>query len=205
MKIVFNPSKLKESLITSPYGAQESFRTKPHTGIDIRLEEGTPLAAVKDGIIKLADYGDQNAGKTVLLEMNDGKTAVYGHLSDFAVKEGQRVTEGQIIGYSGNTGFSTGEHLHFAIKDNGAFIDPAPYVDAVDQVQQTGLMQWFLERGAVDQYGGFTFADFFRDHAATLGIETVIVLGILLILLFNRYTKPYTLGALGIFLLSVLV
>ncbi len=192
-------------IITSPFGAKESFRTKPHNGIDIRMEEGTPLAAIKDGVIKLADYGDKNAGKTIFLEMEDGKTAVYGHLSKFLVKDGQVVEAGEKIGLSGNTGRSFGEHLHFAIKDGGNYIDPTPLVDTVDQVQQTGLIQWFLERGAIDQYGGFTFADFFKDHLATLGIETVIVLGVLLILLFNKYTKPYTLGAVGIFLLSLLV
>ena len=189
-------------VITSPFGARESFRTKPHTGIDIRMEDGTPLAAIKDGVIKLADYGDKNAGKTVFLEMEDGKTAIYGHLSEFAVKDGQKVSEGQIIGYSGNTGFSTGEHLHFAIKDGATFIEPAPYLEMVDQVQQTSIIEWFLQRGAVDQYGGFTFAELIQNQLATLGIETAIILGIILILLLNRFTKPYTLGALGIFLLS---
>jgi murein DD-endopeptidase MepM/ murein hydrolase activator NlpD len=66
---------------------------------------------------RIHDYGNVNAGKTVFVKWEDGKTAIYGHLNDFTVKNGQHVSPGDLLGHAGNTGFSTGNHLHFGLKD----------------------------------------------------------------------------------------
>jgi len=177
-------------VITSPFGAHESFRNHAHNGIDIRMEEGTPLSAIKDGVIRIANYEDANAGKTIFLEMEDGTTAIYGHLSEFIARNGDKVQAGDLIGYSGNTGFSTGEHLHFAIKDNGAFVDPTSFVD---QVQQTGLLQWFLDRGAIDSFD--PIIGNLPDLLIGVGVDAIMWVGILFLLFFNKYTRNFTVGA----------
>lgn len=123
--------------LTSGYKAVENIRGgRPHNGIDLAMPEGTPLRAVMNGTVKsIVDYGDANAGKTILVELENGETVVYGHLSDFAVKEGDPVKFGDLIGYSGNTGHSTGPHLHFAVKDeNGAFTDPSEFEPVLQEV-----------------------------------------------------------------------
>jgi hypothetical protein len=121
--------------ITSKYGNFENFRNHSHTGIDFKMNEGEPLKSIQDGIIeKVVDYGSQNIGKGVLVKFEDGRTAIYGHMSDITVQQGQYVSAGDLIGYSGNTGFSTGAHLHFGIKENGDFLDPSPYIDKIQHM-----------------------------------------------------------------------
>lgn len=109
----------------------------PHHGIDFKMPEGTTLRSVVDGTVRLADYGNQNAGKTVLIDSPDGNTYIYGHLHDFSIKNGTPVKVGQIIGHSGNTGHSTGAHLHFGVKETatGQWIDPTPIADKVASLQ----------------------------------------------------------------------
>lgn len=102
--------------ITSRFLEKEPFRSHPHTGYDFAMPEGTPIRSITDGIIHLVDYGNKNTGKTIFVQWGDGKTAIYGHLSKFAVKEGQHVKARDLLGYSGNTGHSTGAHLHFGLK-----------------------------------------------------------------------------------------
>lgn len=114
-------------VLTSKFGALEEVRNfKPHTGVDIRLPEGTPLSAFQDAIVeRVVDYGGANLGKGVVLKLHDGSHAIYGHLSQINVKEGVWVKAGQTIGLSGNTGHTTGPHLHFAMKDAANhFVDP---------------------------------------------------------------------------------
>ncbi|AYJ76041.1 M23 peptidase [Bacillus phage BSP14] len=120
--------------ITSKYHAAESFRDRPHTGIDFKMEEGTPLKAIIDGVTRVADYGSSSTGKTVFIDAADGRTYIYGHLKDIAVKDGYSVHVGDILGHSGNTGHSTGPHLHFGIKEHGEFIDPTPYTSLVQNM-----------------------------------------------------------------------
>jgi hypothetical protein len=124
--------------ITSKFGEVSKIHPKPHTGIDLGLSEGTPLPSVGEAIVeRVVDYGSQNIGKGVILRLHDNREVIYGHLSDIKVKAGQMVSEGQIIGLSGNTGRSTGPHLHLGLKENGTFVDPS------------SLVQKFIERGSV--------------------------------------------------------
>lgn len=127
--------------ITSRFGQMESFRSHPHTGIDFNFSNGSVLRSIQDGVIqKIVDYGNLNSGKTVFIKWEDGKTAIYGHLSKFAdIKEGEKVNVGDIIGYSGNSGHTVGAnggyHLHFGLKNiNGEYIDPSPYIDHIQNM-----------------------------------------------------------------------
>lgn len=122
--------------ITSQFHATESFREGAHKGIDFAMKEGTDLKAVAEGIIRIKDYGNVNAGKTVFIDTADGKTFIYGHLKDFAVNNGQQVKVGDLIGHSGNTGASTGAHLHFGVKVDGEFADPSAYVPLIQKMNE---------------------------------------------------------------------
>lgn len=157
--------------ITSKFLQQEGFRSSSHKGIDFSMPNGTPLKSIRDGICHIRDYGNTNAGKTALVEWEDGKTAVYGHLSDFAVKEGQRVSAGELIGYSGNSGFvqgaNGGYHLHFGLKENGQFIDPSPYVSDIQNMNSTGEI---LKQVADTK---INFVDYFQQHMDLIGNQLI--------------------------------
>lgn len=128
--------------ITSKFQQQELFRSKGHTGIDFAFPNGEPLRSIQDGVIvKIVDYGNKNIGQGVLVKWEDGKTAIYGHMSKIAdgLKVGDKVDVGQLLGYSGNSGHVVGKnggyHLHFGLKnENGEFIDPSPFIDHIQNM-----------------------------------------------------------------------
>lgn len=125
--------------ITSRFGQQEDFRDKPHTGYDFAMEKGEPIYSIQKGTVRLVDYKTENVGKGVLVQWEDGKTAIYGHLSKFAesLKDGDTVERGQLIGYAGSTGHSTGNHLHFGLKNEyGEFIDGSPYIQDIQNMDK---------------------------------------------------------------------
>lgn len=94
-----------------------------HDGIDIPAETGKPVIAATDGIVRFA--GKMGGyGNTVILETVDGLELLYGHLSSIHVRQGERVRGGQVIGAVGNTGLSTGPHLHFGVRKNKLPINP---------------------------------------------------------------------------------
>jgi murein DD-endopeptidase MepM/ murein hydrolase activator NlpD len=96
---------------------------KMHTGIDLAASTGTPIYASGDGVVQLAGW-ESGYGKKVEIKHVNGFETGYGHMSQIAVSAGDRVRQGQIIGYVGSTGYSTGPHLHFEILINGNFVDP---------------------------------------------------------------------------------
>lgn len=121
--------------LSSEYGELSPVRDHVHRGIDLAMPEGTTLRSIADGTVeKVVDYGATNLGKGVFIRHNDGTVSIYGHMSDTsAVRVGEHVNAGELIGYSGNTGSSTASHLHYAIKDaNGNFVDPTPVASKVD-------------------------------------------------------------------------
>jgi murein DD-endopeptidase MepM/ murein hydrolase activator NlpD len=95
----------------------------PHTGVDLRGEEGTPVLASNSGIVVLVDELFFN-GKSVILDHGWGLYSMYFHLSEVQVKKGDRVGTGTTLGRVGSTGRSTGPHLHWGVKLNGARVDP---------------------------------------------------------------------------------
>lgn len=127
-------------VISSGFGATESFRKgKEHTGVDVPLDNGTELHSPMNGVVeKVIDLGDSSPlGKGVIVKYESGETGVFGHLSEIAVKEGQPVTDGQLLGQSGNSGNVIGEnggyHLHYGLKsaEDGKFIDGANHVSDI--------------------------------------------------------------------------
>lgn len=117
--------------VTSPYG----YRIHPvsgekdlHRGVDIGAAEGTPILAVQDG--RVVSAGDAGAyGLCVVIEGEDGYQSRYAHCSSFSVSAGQEVKRGDVIAAVGNTGTSTGAHLHLEVTHNGEYLNPYFYVD----------------------------------------------------------------------------
>jgi murein DD-endopeptidase MepM/ murein hydrolase activator NlpD len=108
------------------YRVHPIFKTrKLHTGVDLAAKTGTPIYAAGDGVIEKAGWSSGYGRYTVIRHVNGFETG-YGHQTRFAegIKAGVRVKQGQLIGYVGSTGNSTGPHLHFEIKVNGRFVDP---------------------------------------------------------------------------------
>jgi murein DD-endopeptidase MepM/ murein hydrolase activator NlpD len=104
---------------SDPFTGEAGF----HQGIDISLDKGQPVYATADGVVEAASYtGDY--GNLIILRHDFGLTTRYGHLSRYAVKLGQEVTRGQVIGYVGATGRATGAHLHYEILANGKLLNP---------------------------------------------------------------------------------
>lgn len=120
MRIVLTPR------ITARYGDIDSVHQTPHTGVDVALPEGSPLYAPADGIVsRIADYGGDSLGKAVFVKTKGGYQYIMGHLSEAKVHVGERVHTGDLIALSGNTGNSTGPHLHIGLVNKvGAFMDP---------------------------------------------------------------------------------
>lgn len=96
-----------------------------HTGVDIAAEYGSPIHASADGVVVHSGWLG-GYGKTVIIDHGGGISTLYGHCSRLVVSEGQQVKQGQIIGYVGSTGFSTGPHLHFERRRNGVPVNPLP-------------------------------------------------------------------------------
>jgi murein DD-endopeptidase MepM/ murein hydrolase activator NlpD len=94
-----------------------------HTGIDLGASSGTPIRSVEDGIVGYVGNGGPY-GRYTLISHGEGIVTFYAHQSRQAVKEGDRVKRGEIIGYVGTTGWSTGAHLHFEVRKNGTPYDP---------------------------------------------------------------------------------
>jgi murein DD-endopeptidase MepM/ murein hydrolase activator NlpD len=100
-----------------------------HHGFDIAAEEGTPLYAVDDGEVKFAGWSEKGYGYMVVIDHGGRYQTLYAHLmTSPAVATGQTVTAGTIIGSMGNTGFSTGPHLHFEIRHGKTLVDPGLYI-----------------------------------------------------------------------------
>jgi len=98
---------------------------RPHLGVDYAAPTGTPVQAASDGIVKFAGRKG-GFGKLVILKHPTGHETSYGHLSRYGkgVRRGRSVTQGQVIGYVGSTGLSTGPHLDYRVKKRGRFVDP---------------------------------------------------------------------------------
>jgi len=94
-----------------------------HTGVDIGARTGTPVRAPASGIVTFAGW-QHGYGRTIILEHGHGVHSLYGHLSKFAVKRGQRVEEGATIGLTGNSGHSSGPHLHYEVRVNERPVNP---------------------------------------------------------------------------------
>src|SRR5450830_365588 len=100
---------------------------RPHTGIDLAAPRGTPIVAADGGQVLQASY-EGGYGNSILIYHGGSFATFYGHMSGFAVSQGQMVKRGQVIGYVGSTGLSTGPHCHFEVRINGAAQNPLGYL-----------------------------------------------------------------------------
>lgn len=113
--------------ITSKFGVRVHpiKRTRhSHNGVDYACPVGTPVHVVASGVVTKRGWDPFGGGNRIWVKHASGYESAYLHLSRFAVKQGQRVTQGQVIAYSGNTGGSTGPHLDYRLKKNGKYINP---------------------------------------------------------------------------------
>ena len=116
--------------LTSPYG----YRIHPtlgyrkfHNGVDLANDQGTPIYAARSGKVTVATYGG-TYGYYVTINHGDGYSSLYAHMTHYVVHKGDTVKKGQLIGYMGSTGRSTGPHLHFSIFYNGSSVNPMNYI-----------------------------------------------------------------------------
>ena len=109
--------------LTARFGEYSGLWSHFHTGLDFAAPSGTPIHAAADGTVVYARVSASWGGRTIIQHSPTLKTA-YGHQSTFLVTEGQVVKQGQVIGLSGTTGWSTGCHLHFTVNQNGVPVDP---------------------------------------------------------------------------------
>jgi len=122
---------LKSYTITSAFG----MRVHPvlgyermHEGVDMAAPKGTPIYAAKSGKVTTASYQKGGAGNYVVINHGDGFTSIYMHMTNYIVSKGQHVNAGQVIGYVGSTGISTGNHQHFGIAYKGEYVNPMKYI-----------------------------------------------------------------------------
>lgn len=113
--------------ITSRYGVNSRIRSSSHTGLDIATSTGTPIKAISDGTVTFAENKGAY-GKLVKIDHGNGIESWYAHTSKMYVKVGQKINAGDIIAAVGNTGNSTGPHLHLEIRINGQHVNPQTYL-----------------------------------------------------------------------------
>lgn len=137
--------------VTSKYGPR---RRGIHQGTDIDLETGDPIYATFDGRVRLTTYVARGYGHLIIIRHDNGLETFYAHLSEINVKPGDWVTAGQVIGKGGNTGRSTGSHLHYEIRYKGHSFDPERLIDFA-----TGTLRretFLLKRTYYSPYSRFT-------------------------------------------------
>ena len=122
-----------EGAITSSFGERiDPFNGEGafHTGVDISTAYGTPIIAPADGVIRETGFIN-GYGRTIILDHGHTITTLYGHLSGFAVGEGESVHRGDVIGYVGSSGRSTGSHLHYEVRIHDTPVNPHKYLRTI--------------------------------------------------------------------------
>ena len=119
-------------MVTSPYGYRiNPFTGEPgnwHGGIDLGAYKNTPIVATRSGTVTIATY-NYAAGYYVSINHGDGFSSAYMHMTHFVVSAGEQVSAGQVIGFVGSTGMSTGPHLHMSLSYDGVTVNPADYIN----------------------------------------------------------------------------
>ena len=129
----------------------------PHRGIDYAASYGTPAVSVGDGIVLRAGW-NKYLGWSAEVRHNDTYKTVYGHFQSFArgIKRGVRVTQGQVVGYVGSSGYSTGPHLHFEMHKNGAYVNPFTIdVPPGEPITSSDQELFYRVIGRIRQLAGF--------------------------------------------------
>ena len=119
---------LKNYTPSSPFGWRDlNGAPQFHDGFDMAVPQGTPYYAIASGTVILARWNG-GLGYNVQIDHGNGVISIYGHSSKLIVHEGQHVNAGDLLGLTGNTGFSFGPHLHLGININGKLVDPAAFM-----------------------------------------------------------------------------
>jgi len=127
--------------------------SRPHTGVDWAHRVGTPIIAAGNGTVIKSEW-DSGYGRRVELQHTNGYVTAYSHMSSFAkgIAPGRRVQQGQVIGYVGNSGLSTGPHLHYEVIINGSFVDPLKIrLPRGRELEGRGLVEFKRQREQVDE------------------------------------------------------
>ena len=98
-----------------------------HAGIDIASSTGTPVVATADGVVVTSGWVE-GYGNLVEVDHGNGVHTLYGHNSQLNATVGQTVRKGQVVAFAGSTGRSTGPHVHYEVRENGAAVDPTKYL-----------------------------------------------------------------------------
>jgi hypothetical protein len=208
--------------ISSEFGVLEEVRNGPHSGIDFSMPEGTQLRSIFDGVVEQVFDGGR-IGKGVKIRTEEGQEIIYGHMSKVDVHVGEKIHTGEQIGLSGNTGNSTGPHLHFGMKDHGQTIDPTDHADAVADLSgslfgTTPLGDYMFKNvkekmkdSAQEHFSEVTkdiiygVADGLRDILVDLiGSIALVGGGVLIILRVAGYDKGYKWAGV-LFVINILV
>lgn len=123
--------------ISSPYGKRKdpfTSQMKDHSGIDIANKLGTKVKAAAGGVVHIGEIAGY--GKAIIIDHGNGLSTLYGHLNKYLVKDKQRVLQGDVIAEMGSTGRSTGNHLHFEVREKGSPVNPAPYLSSLTPAGQ---------------------------------------------------------------------
>ncbi len=146
---------LADGIMRSGFGSRNHpilGSVRMHTGVDWASNMGTPIFASGNGVIEKVGF-EGGYGKYIRIRHANGYETAYGHMSAFArgMEPGKRVRQGQVIGYVGSTGLSTGAHLHYEIMINGRFVDPMKIKLPRGRVLEGGLLAGFeQERDRLD-------------------------------------------------------
>jgi hypothetical protein len=171
--------------LTGKFGELSPVRDfQAHSGIDLAMPEGTTLRSVANGVVDRVYDGTGAIGKGLSVQMPDGTRTIYGHMNEVKAHIGDKVNAGEVIGLSGNTGNSTGPHLHFGMKDaNGHVIDPTSHAEQLASISGdhvspgilTALFNNHSTQGPLTRifYGS---TETVRDHVAD--VTTEILFGI---------------------------
>lgn len=212
--------------ITSKFGAVDAVHKTPHTGNDYAIPEGTTLRAVGDGIVDKVFNGSDKIGRGLSVQYEDGSRVIYGHMKEVSVKVGEHVGNGEVVGLSGNTGHSTGPHLHIGAKDaGGGWLDPTPIGEqVVKSAGDLNLFERFMANGRVGDGIGdipkFSIWEFLHEKVAevtlinsvnfiediAMAMPIVSVVGIGVYCFINIFSKSLAkLGFIGTVIYGVCV
>lgn len=118
--------------VSSPFGGRLNPFSREegqnHPGVDLQASMGTPVRVTADGVVRQAEWNGAGYGKLIIIDHGGALQTYYAHLSRFSVVSGQEVRRGEVIGYSGATGYTTAPHLHYEVRIGGSPVNPYRYL-----------------------------------------------------------------------------
>jgi Membrane proteins related to metalloendopeptidases len=154
--------------VTSNYGFRSSMH-RFHYGIDLKITVGEPIHAAFDGKVRVVAIQPGGYGQVIVIRHSNGLETVYGHLSRQFAKVGQYVKAGEVIGLGGNTGHSTGPHLHFETRFLGIAINPAEIFDFQNKVTHMDTYVFFADANRRKKGETMANAEGLAYHKVQLG------------------------------------